>query len=130
MLQSWLEVQRDIVIAELPMPRSDRLPGEDPRYEYLSTFHWQKMVNGYSAFVPPRYVSLLDMMLTFPDARSIEALRARGVTHLVIHPELYPEGDPQAMVRGLAASPDFSFVGWFPDGIGTAAVFRLLRPGP
>ena len=129
-LQSWLAVQRDIVIAELPMPLSDRLPGEDPRYQFLSTFHWQKMVNGYSAFVPPRYLSLLNRMNTFPDARSLEALRTRGVTHLVIHPELYQEGgDPQAMVRGLAVSPDFSFVGWFPDGIGTAAVFRLLRPG-
>jgi hypothetical protein len=128
-LQSWLAAQRDIVIAELPMPLNDRLPGEDPRYQFLSTFHWQKMVNGYSAFVPPRYLTLLDRMIRFPDARSLDALRARGVTHIVIHPELYQDGDPQAMVRGMAVSPDFSFVGWFPDGIGRAAVFRLLRPG-
>jgi hypothetical protein len=125
-LQSWLANQRDIVIAELPMPDSDRLPGEDPRYQFLSTFHWRKMVNGYSAFVPPRYVSLLNRMLRFPDPGSIDTLRTRGVTHLVIHPELYQTGDPHAMVRGMAVSPDFTFVGWFPDGIGTAAVFRLL----
>jgi hypothetical protein len=125
-LQSWLADQRDIVIAELPMPRADRLPGEDPRYEFLSTFHWQKMVNGYSAFVPPRYFGLMERMFTFPDPASLGSLRVRGVTHIVIHPELYQAGDPHKMVRGMAVSPDFSFVGWFPDGIGTAAVFRLL----
>jgi hypothetical protein len=125
-LQSWLADQRDIVIAELPIPRIDRLPGEDGRYEFLSTFHWQKMVNGYSSFVPPRYLALMESMVNFPDSASIASLHVRDVTHIVIHPELYQEGDPQAMVRGMAISPDFSFVGWFPDGIGTAAVFRLL----
>jgi hypothetical protein len=125
-LQSWLASQRDIVIAELPMPRADRLPGEDPRYQFLSTFHWQKMVNGYSAFVPPRYFGLMERMFRFPDSGSIGSLRARGVTHVVIHPELWERGDPHAMVRDLTTSPDFTFVGWFPDTLGTAAVFRLL----
>jgi hypothetical protein len=125
-LQSWLADQRDIVIAELPMPRADRLPGEDPRYQFLSTFHWRKMVNGYSAFVPPRYFGLMERMFRFPDSASIGALRARGVTHIVIHPEVWERGDPQVMVRNLTVSPDFTFVGWFPDSIGTAAVFRLL----
>jgi hypothetical protein len=125
-LHSWLAEQRDIVIAELPIPWVDRLPGEDPRYQFLSTFHWRKMVNGYSAFVPPRYVGLMERMLTFPDRASLGSLRVRGVTHIVIHPELYQSGDPHELVRGMAGSPDFSFVGWFPDGIGTAAVFRLL----
>jgi hypothetical protein len=125
-LQSWLADQRDIVIAELPIPRADRLPGEDPRYQFLSTFHWQKMVNGYSAFVPPRYFGLMERMFRFPDSASLGALRARGVTHIVIHPELWQRGDPHAMVRDMSVSPDFTFVGWFPDSIGTAAVFRLL----
>lgn len=125
-LQSWLAAQRDIVIAELPMPRADRLPGEDPRYQFLSTFHWQKMVNGYSAFVPPRYLGLMERMFQFPAPAALTSLRARDVTHIVIHPEIYDREEPYAMVRRMAASPDFAFVGWFPDSIGTAAVFRLL----
>ncbi len=68
----------------------------------------------------------MERMHRFPDSASLGSLRARDVTHIVIHPELYQEGDPQAMVRGMAVSPNFAFVGWFPDGIGTAAVFRLL----
>jgi len=125
-LQSWLAGQRDIVIAELPMPRADKLPGEDPRYQFLSTFHWRKMVNGYSAFVPPRYFGLMERMFRFPDSASLGALRARNVTHVVIHPELWQRGDPHAMVRDMSVSPNFTFVGWFPDSVGTAAVFRLL----
>lgn len=125
-LQSWLADQKDIVIAELPIPRADRLPGEDPRYQFLSTFHWQKMVNGYSAFVPPRYFGLMERMFSFPDSASIQSLRVRDVTHVVIHPELWERGDPHAMVRDMSVSPDFTFVGWFPDSLGTAAVFRLL----
>jgi hypothetical protein len=125
-LQSWLADQRDIVIAELPIPRADRLPGEDPRYQFLSTFHWQKMVNGYSAFVPPRYFGLMERMFQFPRPAALASLRARGVTHIVIHPEIYEREEPYAMVRGMATSADFTFVGWFPDTLGTAAVFRLL----
>ena len=125
-LQSWLADQHDIVIAELPFARADRLPGEDPRYQFLSTFHWQKMVNGYSAFVPPRYFGLMERMLRFPRPAALASLRARGVTHIVIHPEIYDREEPYAMVRGMATSPDFAFVGWFPDTLGTAAVFRLL----
>lgn len=132
-LQQWLAQEHDIVMLELPMPRADRLPGEDPRYQFLSTFHWQQMVNGYSAFVPPRYFRLMEIMHAFPDRRSIGALRTRGVTHVVIHPELYQYGAPdrigRPLIERLAVSPDFAFVGWFPDGIGTAAVFHLL-PGP
>ena len=125
-LQSWLADQRDIVIAELPMPRADRMPGEDPRYQFLSTFHWQKMVNGYSAFVPPRYFGLMERMLRFPQPAALASLRARGVTHIVIHPEIYDREEPYEMVRRMATSADFTFVGWFPDTLGRAAVFRLL----
>lgn len=126
-LAKWLAQQHDLVLAELPMPRLDRLPGEDGRYEYLSTFHWQNMVNGYTSFTPPRYVRLLELMTTFPDERSIGALRSRGVTHIVIHTALYQGDEANTLVEHLLVSPDFSFVAWFPDGLGSAAVFRLTE---
>jgi hypothetical protein len=47
-------------IAELPMPHPDALPGPDPQYEYLSTFHWRPMLNGYSGFYPESYLQLLE----------------------------------------------------------------------
>ena len=47
-------------------------------YLYCSTFHWQNLVNSYSGFFPPSPIRLMDAMQTFPDDRSIEALRSRG----------------------------------------------------
>jgi hypothetical protein len=42
------------------------------------TFHWQTLVNGYSGFFPPALSrSAAAVMRTFPDARSLEMLRAR-----------------------------------------------------
>ena len=68
----------------------------------------------------------MEMMIAFPDARSVGALRTRGVTHLVVHAALYPQGQGDALTARLSVSPDLTFVGFFPDGLGTAAVFRLL----
>ena len=50
-LYAWLAAQPRGVVAELPM-RASGLPGADPAYSYLSTFHWQPIVNGYSGFYP------------------------------------------------------------------------------
>jgi hypothetical protein len=60
---------------------------------YYSTFHWQKLLNGYSGFFPPSYLQLLGAMRGFPDARSLAALRARGAGYALIHGELL---EPQA----------------------------------
>ena len=66
--------------------------GEDQLYMYYSTFHWQTLVDGYSGFFPPTYLRLAGVMRAFPDARSLEALRAVGVRYAVIHGEqLAPE---------------------------------------
>jgi hypothetical protein len=130
-LATWLAQppQQAVVLLHMPVPRADLLPGDDWQYQYLSTFHWRNMVNGYTSFTPPRYLRLMEMMVTFPDARSLGALRQRGVTHVIVHPALYPRGEGDALATRLSVSPDFSFVGFFPDGLGTAAVFRLLdRP--
>lgn len=128
-LAAWLAQQQDVVLLHMPVPRADRLPGDDWQYQYLSTFHWRNMVNGYSSFTPPGYLRLMELMIRFPDTRTLGALRMRGVTHIIVHPALYPPGDGDALAARLSVSPDFSFVGFFPDGLGTAAVFRLIA-GP
>ena len=40
------------VVAEFPVPRADALPGDEPEYAYMSTFHWFPLVNGYSGIYP------------------------------------------------------------------------------
>src|SRR5262249_9786554 len=44
------------VVLELPLPRLDRLPGQEPMYQIWSMQHWNPLVNGYSGYYPPDYV--------------------------------------------------------------------------
>jgi hypothetical protein len=46
--------------------------------------HGKPLVNGYSGFLPHRYWNLRNLMLHFPDDRSLDELRAAGVAYLVI----------------------------------------------
>ena len=83
-LYAWLAQQRRGAVAELPMT-PDSLPGSDPAYSYLSTFHWQPIVNGYSGFYPSSYLSRLADTAKFPDERALRRLRGDGVRYLVVH---------------------------------------------
>jgi len=89
----YADMLRDIgnsptaTIVEVPM-----ILGGDQVYMYYSTFHWQTLLNGYSGFFPPSYLSVVAAMRQFPDARSLAALRERGARYAVIHGEwLAPE---------------------------------------
>jgi hypothetical protein len=70
------------VLAEMPLPDNEvaNIP-----YMYFSIWHWIPMVNGYSGFVPDSYVELQKAMRGFPDPGTIETLRRRGVTHVVVN---------------------------------------------
>jgi hypothetical protein len=60
---------------------------------YADTTRWMieslptgaKLVNGYSGFFPTLNAQLRDLLESFPDVRSIEALGALGVDHIVVH---------------------------------------------
>jgi hypothetical protein len=82
---SWLAAQGDVVVLDLPVPRANELPGNEPTYQWLSTFHWRPLVNGYSGHYPKSYIRLLHTLRTFPDRRSIEALRAISVKFVIVH---------------------------------------------
>lgn len=74
-----------VVLAEFPMQKGPTGDSFDPAFEYFSTFHWQRMVNGYSGFFPRSYVELLDVMLDFPSESTLAYLRGRGVSYVAIH---------------------------------------------
>lgn len=78
------------VVVELPLyaPRQWSLNGT---YMLNSTRHWRPMVNGYSGFRPQSYVDAYEEALAFPDLRSLAALHARGITHVVVHKSTFVE---------------------------------------
>ena len=57
--ERWLAAQPSLVVAALPLPKAGKLWGYETVFQYLSIFHWQPMVNGYSGNMPRHYLSLV-----------------------------------------------------------------------
>lgn len=92
----WLaELKEEIVVVEFPLRKPERFYRSidekrrdivmTTEYMYYSTFHNKKLVNGYSSFVPQRYLDLLEVMVNFPDRASLLILRKLGVNYIIIH---------------------------------------------
>jgi hypothetical protein len=94
------------IVAELPLPRSTADIADDARAAYRSTFHWQRLANGYSGFYPASYVDLWAPAASFPDSASLEALRRHGVVYLVVREERYGLARFAEIVRELAGRCD------------------------
>jgi len=124
-LYAWLARQPLGVVAEFPMPAPRELPGEDPRYAYMSTFHWMPTLNGYSGYYPASYVDRLGDLSDFPDDRATQALRGAGVMYVIVHRGAYPETDAESILNAIAQNPAYSMAATFEGGRGKATVFRL-----
>jgi hypothetical protein len=127
---TWLAAQPRGVVCEYPVGNLQGRAGpQDATYMYYATRHWQPLVNGYSGFVPPSYLELLDRLRSFPDDASVTYLRGRGVTYLLVHSPFYIRGNFAADIATLQARPDVETVGRFPwKGGGVTEVFRLKPP--
>lgn len=118
-IDRWLATQPEpFVVAEVPQPRRGDL-GNYIRHQTTSmlhaTAHWQKTIHGYSGIQRPLHDQLYDELTEFPGGRSLAALREVGVTHIVVHTELY--GDRWAAVeRQIAATPSLSLAHVEGDG--------------
>ena len=89
-----LKYTPNVTIAEFPLGDDEtrNLP-----FMYFSLWHWARMVNGYSGFIPKSYADFHKEMVFFPDARSIDALRTRGVTYVSVNCGLYYAGCGELM---------------------------------
>jgi hypothetical protein len=124
-LYGWLAKQPRGVVAEFPMPLADTLPGQEPRYAYMSTFHWMPLLNGYSGYYPPSYFTLLNDVRHFPNGSAIPALRRRGVRYLIVHTSAYTPERSGEILLDAATYPALSEAGEFDDGTGRAVVFLI-----
>jgi len=86
--QAYSDILRDkgdsptATLFEYPMS-----PENDTTYMLYSTFHWQRLINGYSGFFPPSYISMYDAIGNFPDERSMNAIKSRQTRYVVVHGE-------------------------------------------
>jgi len=110
------------VLAEVPMSA----PGAavEQRTEYLSTFHWSPLVNGYSGNFPPSYMARIERMDEFPGERALRQLRYDRVRYLIVHEYRYapPRVDQIHAALEQAGAAD---LGQFDDGDGKARLYRL-----
>jgi hypothetical protein len=94
-LDRWLASRpKPFVVAELPVAApTDAIASARYHSHYMlhSMLHWQKVVNGYSGFVPPRHEMLFDQLTRFPDEGSVRALEKLGVNYVLLHRGDYGE---------------------------------------
>ena len=124
-LQAWLARQPRGVVAEMPLAPAHLLPGEDPRYEYLSTFHWQPSINGYSGYYPPSYLERVDRLQAFPAAPATRVLQRSGVRYVVVHLGSYTQSEAASVLSALVLNDAYVHLGSFSDGRAIAEVYML-----
>lgn len=80
-------------------------------YMYLSTAHWQPLVNGYSDMTPEGFVEDARIIQHFPTAESFQVLRKKGARYVVVHLAMYGAGRHEMLARlkdyGLYLRPVF-----------------------
>lgn len=113
------------IVAEFPFPRPDALPGYDPDYAYMSTFHWFPLVNGYSGMFPPSYLARAERLRRFPDETSLRQLRADNVRYVVLHVRGYLPADFLDVRARLAAIDGVVELGRYNDADSLAVLYRF-----
>ncbi len=103
----------------------------DPVYMYFSTMHWQPMLNGYSGFRPGSYIDMVGRMENFPDDKTVDELRRRGVRVIILHKALYgDQEDYNDNIKLLAFRKDVEFVAAWKDYLGEARAYILPSTPP
>lgn len=121
----WLADQKDeTVILELPIEAG---VNEIAKFMYYSTYHWKKLVNGYSGYFPQDYLRLEKELIqkTLPP-ETIEKLKALGINYLIVHRGLSDEFDQNNPFDYLATLKDLVLVRDF----GNDLVYELKSEAP
>jgi hypothetical protein len=124
-LYRYLARQPRGVVAEFPVPRADALPGYDPDYAYMSTFHWFPIVNGYSGMYPRSYLARLARLANFPDQTSLAQLRADDVRYVILHSRGYLPADFEALRFHMEVGNTFRELGSYNDADGMAVLYTI-----
>jgi hypothetical protein len=104
-----------VVLVEIPLYRRSQISNNSP-YVLASTRHWQKLVNGYSGYVPAEYREFAQTFRGFPAETPLDAMRKAGITHVMVHPARFP-ANAAAVMGELAGNPAFELLAEGPDGM-------------
>ncbi len=94
----WLAAQpAGTRIIELPV----QSPKDDFEYTYYSTFHWKRIVNGRSAFIPDGITQVFGVMRDFPTPQALELLNSLGIDYVFVHTDKLIQPFPRQLPEGL-----------------------------
>lgn len=83
----WLAgVPGDFAVVELPFPDYEQgLEYLECARMYYSTYHWKRLVNGYSGYFPPRYYALCRLWKSGSLGDVLDEMTRLGVRYAVLH---------------------------------------------
>lgn len=117
---------RGAVAIELPVALPERLDRSvDAWYMVARIGAWPALVNGYSGYYPPDYLTLADRIRAFPDDRALKEIARVGVTVMAVHERWY---GPQfrEIVGALDRRGDVERVGEYREGKDAVVVYRIV----
>jgi len=107
----WLAQAPRGAVVEIPFHPFDLVGrGRDveARRTYRSIVHWQRMLGGYSGYVPPSYAAVSGLVQALPDPRAARLLaRSTGLHWIVLHRD---ELDREARRAWARARPAYVVV--------------------
>lgn len=98
------------VLAEFPTPGDGVYGFAEFVYLYFSTFHWHKLLNGQSGWLPPSYIETVIRARSFPSDEAVNYLRRRGVQYVTIHGAFYPPEQLGKVLAGVDARTDMELL--------------------
>jgi hypothetical protein len=126
-IYDWFHGRPPSVLAELPTATDERRWDPETTYMYFSTFHWQRLLNGYSGAFPQSYFSFRRTTATFPDDNSVRILREQGADYVVLHEDLYGRARYRKVVDQADQRADLQKVVQAVSGGYEARVYRLVK---
>ena len=109
-----------VVLAEQPFYRRLAISQNAP-YVLNSTANWKPLMNGYSGYAPDAYDEYADTFSLFPEEGAFMAMKAHGVTHVMVHPDRLAVPDAAKAMEEISHRPDMELVGVSPG----AFLYRL-----
>jgi hypothetical protein len=109
-----------VVLVEVPF-YPPQVIFQNAEYVLSSTAHWRPLMNGYSGYTPATYRQYVEDFWNFPDPRAVDAMRAAGATHLMLHPKRF-EADAADTLRQALANPSLERIAVSRDEI---TLFRI-----
>lgn len=71
------------------------------RYMFGSTYHWKRLLNGYSDFIPPDFRDFTVRASSFPTMESFELLKQRQTRYVVFHLNWYDHRSREKLLDRL-----------------------------